>query len=463
MSFTIGAPLDPQGTGGVYVNLPGDPTLAGMVRILNSDGDHIDTTENHSVRTSTSNLIFYEQVDGNTVNTLLWNPYDVSGMTITQANGFITLNAGQSIATGTWAVLKSNKYIPMYGLLPLLGELTCKILNVPEANATVELGLGTVSGTSAPTDGLLFRWAPTGAFYAVMNNSGAETQSANLAGQTFTDTGGDSVTLPPTGTSIHTYAIEVVEDHVIFYIDDIEVADIQTPAGQAYPVGTGRQQVFLRVYNGGTSPSLFPQVSLGQCTIKQEDLNQNKPWFEILTALGRGSYQAPLTFAQTSNHVNSTVITAGTLSNTTPPFTSLKGTFPVTAVAGSLATDYLVTSYTMPTGYQFNGNKVHISVMVQGIAVVTAAALEFYLGINASADSLATVDGAGTWGARIEPLGSVFFPTLSAIGTVVELVREFHFVVDSGRRLQLIMRVLNGAATASLVYRINFSPNGYFE
>lgn len=442
--------------------LTNDPAKAGYTRLLDSDGNPIDTTENGFLRVSSESLIFYDQVDGNTLNTNIWQT-SVSSMTVVQASGFIGLNAGQAVTAGAYAILQSIKSIPFYGSLPLIVEINAKVLNVPTANSTIELGMGVATGVSAPTDGAFFRWTPAGQFYAVVSNGGSETLTGPITG-TYTDTTGETITMPPSTTVIHLYSIEVVEDHTRFYVSDTLIADIAAPAGQAFPFNAGRQTVFARVFNGGSAPSLAPQIYIGQVIVNQEDLNQQKSWEQVLTSLGRGGYQLPVApFGLTANHTNNGAVTPGTLSNTTPPFTSLRGTFPVVAVASNLGNDYIVTSFQVPAGYQFNGNRVYVSVMVQGVAVATAAALEFYLGINSSAASLATVDGTGTWGARIEPLGVVSFPALAIVGATAELARVLDFCVDSGRFLTLIMRVLNGAATSSLVYRINFSPSGYFE
>lgn len=452
--------------GQALVNLPTDPNQAGCARIVTVDGDAIDVTENNYLRVSTSNIILYEQVDGSAVNTNVWNPYNVSGMTITQTGGFITLNAGQSIATGAYAILQSIKNIPLYGTLPLTVEINAKVLNVPEANATVELGIGAAATNAAPTDGAFFRWTPAGGFYCVLNNGGNETVSANLASQTFTDTNGDTIMLPPSVNVIHLYSIEIVEDKVQFSIDDILAAEVSTPAGQAYPFNAGRQTVLFRVYNGGSSPSLFPQLAIGQVLVKQEDLNQQKPWATTLAELGRGAYQSPVTtFGQTANHANSASPASATLSNTAAGYTTLGGRFQFAAIAAA-ATDYALFAYQIPAGFQFHVNRISISTGVAGLAVVTATILDWFVAVNSSAVSLATVDGAGTWAPRRIPLGMQGFLALAGIGQMAnDLVRTFEtpIIIDGGRYLIIGLQVPNGAATATLVFRGDVTIDGFFE
>lgn len=443
--------------GNAQFNLPLNPNLAGCARIVTVDGDAIDVTENNYLRVSTPNILFYEQVDGASVDTRKWNPYNVSGMTITQSNGFITLNGGQSIAAGAYAILQTNKAFPLYGTLPFSVEINAKVLNVPEANATIEMGIGSGSTNVSPADGAFFRWTPAGGFYAVLNNGGAETPSANLSlASPYSDTNGNTVSIPPSANVIHLYSIEIVEDQVVFVVDDIKIATIPTPTGEAYPVNAGRQTLFFRVYNGGSSPALFPQLGIGQVVVKQEDLNQQKPWSETLASIGAGGYQSPVApFAQTANHANSTAPVSGTLSNTIPTYATLGGRYQFAALAGG-ATDYALFGYQNTANYQLYIKGIWITCAVTGIAVVTPTMLEWALGINSSAASLATVDGTGTWGPRRTSLGMQSFAALAPITQpAIDIVRRFEIpqVVEGGRWVHIILAIPNGAATATLVFR----------
>lgn len=459
--------LVPADSSGLHVNLPTDPTKAGNVRLLDSDGNPIDTTENNYLRVSSVALCTYDQIEGSAVNTNLWNVADVTTQTITQSGGFINLNAGLSTAINTFANLKSNKILPLYGSLPLLLELTARVINLPEANGVGEIGIGTVSAGSSPSDGAYFRWDAAGGFYAVINNGGTETRSANLSGTTATDTTGDSITLPPSANATHLYTLEVVEDHVQFFVDDILVADIATPSGQAYPFNAGRQQIFARTYIGGTSPSLAPQIQVGQMTAKYEDLQQNRSWGELLCSIGRGGYQSPTTpFGQTANHANSTSPVSATLSNTAAGYSTLGGRFQFAAPAGA-ATDFALFAYQVPAGYQLFVNAITIATLNTGaIGGLTGSILDWAVAVNSSAVSLATADGTGTWAPRRIPLGMQSFGISAAIGTQsTDISRRFDYplVVDSGRFLHIILQVPAGLATASQILRGCVMVNAFHE
>lgn len=451
----------------LLVNLPKDPTKSGTVRILDSDGNPIDTTENSYVRVSGATLALYDQIEGNAINTNLWNPSDASVMTIAQANGFITLNSASITTANAYGNLKTVKVLPLYGSLPLLPELTVKTANLPQAGVTAEIGLIMASAGSAPTDGCFFRFDPAGGFYAVLNNGGTETRSGNLAGTTATDTTGSSITLPPSNLNCHLYAFEVVEDHVLFTIDDVQVADVQVPAGQAFPFNNGRQTCGMRMF-WTTAPATAPQVSIGQVTIKYEDLQQSRSWGEVLASMGRGGCQSPVTpFGQTSNHTNSTSPVSATLSNTAAGYATLGGRYQFAAVSGA-ATDYALFAFQIPSGFQMFLNSISISTANTGAigSAITPTLLEWALGINSSAVSLATADGAGTWAPRRIPLGMQAFGLSAFIGAQPsDITRRFDtpLVVDSGRFLHIILQIPSGVNTASQIFRGTVMLNCFFE
>lgn len=438
--------------GNAFVNLPLDPTKAGNVRLLDGNGDALDVTENNALRVSGSNLIFYDQVDGSAPNTNLWSVL-VSTMAIALGNGFNVLNSGASVVAGAYAVLQSNKFLPFYGTLPFRAAFNIKFNNLPQANATCEIGVGAVAGTSAPTDGAFFRFGPAGQVFCVLNNGGSETQSAAIT--------------TPSVSVVHLLEIEVVENLVYFYIDDVQVADIIVPSGQSYPFNAGRQQVFARVYNGGTAPSTAPQLMIGQVIVVQEDLNQNKNWDSIMASLGRGAFQSPLSsFGQTSNHANSTSPVSATLANTSAGYTTLGGRWQFAAVAGS-ATDYALFGFQVPAGYQLLLNSVSISSVNTGvIGGLTGTLFDWSIGVNSSNVSLATADGAGTYAPRRIPIGLQSFGISAAVGQMPsDITRKFDtpLVIESGRFLHIILQIPSGLATASQIFRGDITFNGFFE
>lgn len=448
------------------VALPSVLAQAGYVRILDSDARGVLATEDECLKVSMDNLLFSEQVDGTTVNTNKWAPL-TSTMTIVQSGGYITLNNAATTGINTNAVLSSIKQLPSYGQEPIVWIFNVKVVALPAANSVAELGCFAATGGATPTDGAFFRWKADNTFRAVINNNGSEVESVSLTGS-FLDPDGGSVTLPPVANTAYSYSITVVEDVVEFRVDDVLIITIPVPAAQAYPFNSGRQSVSARVYIGASSPGVAPQLFLGQATVVQQSINQNKLWKETLVSLGLGCYQNATTYGQTANHTNSTSPTSATLSNTAAGYTTLGGRWQFAAPAGA-ATDFALFGFQVPIGFQFYCSSVAISSMNTGAAVATTATiLDWFLGVNASAVSLATPDGSNSWAPRRIDLGLQSWVAADAIGAAArpgDIVRTFDppLPTDSQRFWHCGVQVPVGTATASQVARGDVTVGGYFE
>lgn len=449
--------------GNLRVTTPALATQAGFTKILASDGNEIQITEHGSLNVNLDSLQFVEQVDGAAINTNVWMT-SASGMTIAQANGFLTLNSGAAKTASAYAILTSIKNLVLFGTLPIKVSFNIGLPMSTQTNATAEWGVGLAAANSAPTDGCFFRYNASNEFRAVINYAGTETTTL-IAPGTYTSASGDSVTVPLILNEAELFDIVIVEDVVQFSIADVLVATVEVPAGLAYPTNAGRLPIFARVYNGGSPPTDAPVINIGQIVAVQQGMGQSDPLDAVLSSLGRGAYQSPVTpFAQTANHANSAAPASATLSNTAAGYTTLGGRYQFAAVA-SAATDFALFAYQVPAGYQLFVNGVSISAAVTGVAILTATVFDWSLGVNASAVSLATADGAGTWAPRRVPVGSQGFLALAGIGQASELVRRFStpLVVDSGRFLHVILAVPSGAATASLVFRGDVFIDGVFK
>lgn len=435
----------------LFVRLNNDPTKIGGAKIYDSEGNAITVEENGSLSVSQDNLIFTEQVDGNSVNTNKWVTSS-SVLTVAQAGGYITLNSGNVTTANGYAGLTSILNLPFYGDLPTEINFSAKVSVQPQANATIELGIGYAATNATPTDGAFFRWTPAGSFQAVVNNSGAET----------------AVTITPAPTSAikHLFSIVVAEDHVQFRVDDVEVADVQNPAGLSYPFNAGHQPLLARVITGSSAPSQAPQLSLGQVTAVQLSINQYREWRHVLADMGLSSYQSPTTFAQTGNRANSSAPASLTPSNTVAGSAALGGEWQI-AAAVAANTDLALFAFQVPAQYRLKVYGARIWSAVLGAAIVTPAVLDWALGINGSAVSLATADSPpASWAPRRIPIGSHCFIALAGIGTAApDINQRFDapLIVDSLRYLHVILRVPNGAATNSLLYRGGVFIDGQFE
>lgn len=423
------------------------PTTA----IVDQEGNAAETTAHGELKTSTLSLIMYDQVEGATLNTNIWTP-STSGMTIVQSGSFINLNAASAVTANAYAMITSNKVVPFYGEQQVELSTSIMISALPDPNCIVEIGFITCTANNAPTDGAFIR-IQNGVARGVINFGGVETISGAIA----------TVAIG----AVQDFDIGVDSFEVVFEIDGNKLSD-PVPAALPFPTSVARQNVVYRVYNLATPPVAGIKLSIGREEVTQSLVTVNKPWPELLCEMARGSDQLPVSpFTSTSNQANSAAPTAAALSNTVPAYAStlLDGQFKFAAVAGA-ETDYALFGFQVPVGYQLKIAKISIDTYVEGVAVVSQTTLQWSFGRNSTAASLATVDGAGTVAPRRKALGIQTFGALAALGTLganVSTSFDPPQVVDSGRWFHIILKIPEGAATASLVFRGVVRVDGFNE
>jgi hypothetical protein len=170
--------------------------------------------------------------------------------------------------------------------------------------------------------------------------------------------------------------------------------------------------------------------------------------------------------AQTANHDNSTSPSSGSLSNTVPAYLTLGGRWQFAAVA-SAATDYAIFGYVIPSTHRFWCTGVDIWTVNTGAAVATTATImDWSLGINSTAASLATTDSGATFGPRRVTLGIQAFLSGAAIGAVAEPIRtcfENPLPVEPSRYVHIILQMPLATNTGSQVIRGDCLVKGWFE
>lgn len=405
--------------------------------------------------TGVQTLELFDSIDGAAVNSNIWNQPAPTTFTIAQnaTTGFMVLNSGASIAANAQCQINSIKRIQLINTFVPQVRILFKTPNVPQANATIEMGFGTASGTTAPTDGAFFRWSSASEFRCVCAFNSVETTSAALTA--------------PTVNVVHTSHLVFRGTKVEFWVDEVLLAEVSAAAGNPNPTSSSRVPIFARIYNGAISPVLAPELHIGAVSEWRNDLNTNKLWPTQMATIGRGAYQSPVTtFAQTSNHANSTSPTSATLSNTAAGYTTLGGRFQFAAPAGA-ATDFALFGFQVPADYQLIITGIRISSANTGAAVATTATImDWSIGVNSSAVSLATTDTATTWAPRRIPVGHQGWIIGAAIGAQAEnidLQFDTPIVVDGGRFFHAIVQIYVGTATASQVIRGDVMVSGYFE
>ena len=444
------------------VTLPTDTAQAGYGKLAGKDGSPLKVTATGYAEASLDSMEFMDTIDGASVNTNLW-AQSTSTMTITQAAGFINLNPTNSVAINTYAILSTIQSFYLSDCLPLHIHLRTQssLWNLP-ANTVFEFGWGTATTNATPTDGIFIR-ARAGTVYAVMNFGGSETELALTP----------AAMAVPTVNVTSEWVLDLYANELRVFLDGTLIAaatiegrptTMQAPTSLPAATTNNRQPIFFRVFNTASAPGSSPTLRLGQISVQHRNAQLDKPWVDKLVGMARGGYQNPTTFGATSNHTNSTSPTSATLSNTAAGYTTLGGRFQFAAPAGA-ATDFALFGYQVPAGYQLFCHHIAISSCNTGAAVATTATmLDWGIGTNSSAVSLATADGAGTWAPRRIPVGTQAYIVAAGIGVCApDIMRDIHVVTDSGRFLHVIVQVPVGTATGSQVIRGDVTLTCWFE
>lgn len=408
-------------------------------------------------------VLFYDPVDGATMNTNLWGGSAVT-MTVTQtvANG-IRLNAGSSTSTTTNVLLISNQPLPYTMESSLACRWRFRINNTGQINQQMEVGLGDVAGTAAPTAGSFFRWNNAGNFVAVVSQNSTETQSASITA--------------PTANVFHTGMIVKHSNDSEFYVDDVLLATVSGATTDPNTWDDQRPNFFMRDLIAGSSPGTAPIYDQGM-TACYGTIAASRDYATQLASIGRKAYQSPTStssFGQTSNHTNSTSPSSASLSNTAAGYTTLGGRYQFAAVGGA-ATDFALFGFQVPADVQLWVTSIRINTCLTGAAIATTATLlDWGVGINSSAVSLATADALGppatAWAPRRIPLGAQGFALVAPQGPAQigycanDIVVPFSppLVVDGTRFFHVILQVPVGTATGSQVFRGDVFVDGVFQ
>lgn len=428
----------------------------------------LEASDDFRLRIGLDQTIYNQSFEGSAVATHMFNQ-TLSTMTTNQAAGYFSLNSGNATATGNYAIFQTRRTIPLYGTYPTYIDMWIREANEDATNSTSEFGVGYVSTTAAPTDGVFFRRNNSGTLKAVVNFAGTETEATIDTTNVLARDG-----TAYSATKCNHYLIVIHNDIVNFWINDMLVASFGCPVNQPSLTSSAAQPIFARVYNTGVA-SAGRRIEIGFLNVSLGDQHNNKPWSHAMCGLGQGAYQTQLgtATAQTANWANSTVPTSATLSNTAAGYSTLGGQFQFAATATN-ETDWALFGYLNPAGTStLPGKTLYVTsirvcgMVVTGAAGVNATMFFWAAGVGSSAVSLATTDAATTVSPKRIPLGVQSFLAAAPIGTMAPgfdvQFTDAPLVVQPGTYLHIILKQLNGAATASLVFRGQVMVNGYFE
>jgi len=402
-------------------------------------------------------LLLYDRAEGAALNTNKWIS-TLTTMTITQAGGVITFNAGSSFATTVGAMLTSHRWLPFPNRTALVYRQRAAD-SAHFANNLIERGFASpATATNASlVNGAVWRKDGTGQYIPVLSINGSEYLGTGISNATF-------VASVPAG-QYAIFEVVIFNNHALFTILSTTGAVVSFQTLDIPSGSTSFQQTHLqamaRTYNSASTGTAV-QMLQDDVSVWAQDFQPNRSWREQLVGM-EGFGISPTAYTQLASYANSAAPASATLSNTAAGYATLGGQYQFVAVAGA-ETDYALFALQIPSPYAFYCTGIHISAFNMGAAVATTPTLlQWAIAVNSSAVSLAT-------GAPYTPmrhtLGSQSFAVGAAIGAnAPDIIRTFQtpVVCLPSRFFHVILKMPVGTATTSQIVRGTVAVEGYFE
>lgn len=424
----------------VHVN--SNPANVGFFKLAGTDNDKLKMTATGYPAVSIESLDFFDTVDNGVIDTNKWVQSYTSMVIADNVGGFYRINPTNVTTANGYAIFQTIQTFFVTSCLPLHFHFSLQstIWNLA-AHVVAEIGWGTVATNAAPTDGVIIR-AIAGSIGLYINNGGSEgapgSFNSGLPSPNVTDE----------------WVLDIYASTARLYKNGALESSITAPTSLAAATNSNRQPFFIRVYEDATGAAASPTIKLGQISIQQRNANLGLTMPERLIGMGRSAIQGPTTFTQTAQYANSAVPSTATLNNTTSSYATLGGKYLVTGVA-SANTDFPLFGYQVPAGYQLYVKGIWMSAWISTVLVGGPLVLEWAIGVNSSAQSLATVDAVGppmTWAPRRMAIGQHGFAAAAAVGTSgTDVVRPLNGIcVDGNRWFHVILRMPNGVTSGAI-------------
>jgi len=411
-------------------------------------------------------LVLYDSCEGAVVNIMKWIQTTTT-MTITQATATgMLFNAASSVAATVGAMHVSHRRFPFLARAAMAYRFRVRA-TAHFNNNLIELGAvnpPATATTAVVPDGFFWRKDAAGQWLPVISVAGVEALGTPISNATF---------IASVATTDYCYfSVFVEESRATFRITtnggiivNEQIIDFSIAAG----IGTfavTQLAAYMRTWNSGATGTAV-QVFVAQVAVFAIDSMMNqRDWRLICSGQLDNSTVSPTTALQLAQYANSADPAAAVLSNTAASYTTLGGLFlgPTPTPAGAV-TDFAFFGWANPSAVKtffFTGIKINTS--NRGVIVATTATvLEWALGFNSSAVSLATV-------APYSPMKVAIGRQVFAIGAAIDAVVPdvvwtpgTPLAVMPSRFLHVILRIPVGTATAAGFLRGSVAIDGFFE
>ena len=463
----------------VQVALTNVNARMGMVKMfsqMDATGTYVkppETSIDYRLRSAVDTYLFADYFNSTVQNTSLWK-YTFTTMTMTEAGaGMLLCNANSTATASTGCSYQTWRYFTLIPQAPLVMEIKIEITAAPLANQIFEFGQFIATTTTAPADGVYFRYSNAG-LIGVLNFNNTEISTPVL-------------TAALSLTTMHTLRLLIDTREVEFYIDGIFVYEQAVPTGNGAPYMTSALPMCIQMRNTGTvSGSPQMQINVGTVSALLADPHTSKPWPHQLGGMGLHCSQAPngQTIGSTAFYANSLAAGSGNLPSNTANtnFIGLGGQFSGTYTSGlAVNTDGIIQSFLNPAGtVNITPRTLYItaawihSAVTTILSVATPLILLYAIryGSNGANGTLANAESGSFTNAttkipRVIPLGTEVFATNAAVGTLgatSPIIQYFDtpIVISPGEYLEVSAKNMTTVLTSGVItHLIGF--DGYWE
>lgn len=405
--------------------------------------------------------------EGATIHAQKWTATNTTFVPAQTTIGGYNFNSTNLTTASAVAILQTQRLFYRMQRTPM--QIKQRLRHAMVTNGIADFGWGVPSGTTLIVpNGTCIRLLNSGQLVGVITYNSVEIAVGNIISRVASNgnTIGGNLNMSNAFYTANYFVYDVIidDDNAVFTVQDTGTGEIIGALSLLVPNniqkmwGSTGLPVYNRVYNNG-APASSSTYILTDIQVLSTDTNLNLDGSQLAGNLGMSAGRNPFTGVQLENHTNSAAPSSATLSNTAAGYTTLGGKFQFAAVAGA-ATDFALFGFTVPAGSRFLCEGIKISTMNTGAAVATTAStLEWAMGFNSSAVSLATANIIR------RQIGMQSFPVGAAIGAVaadIDIDFKTPEVVESARFLHVILTLNVGTATASQVIRGQVLIKGRF-
>lgn len=408
-----------------------------------------------------------ENFEGATVNVQKWTPANTTFAPTHSTLGGYIFNPTALTTAAAVAILQSQRLFSKLPRVPLQYKNRKRHSMVSGAIADFGFGIPATTTLIVP-NGVCFRLTNSGQVQGVMTINSVEIAIANVISRVASNgnTIGGNLNMSNSyyTNNYFVYDIIIDDDNAVFTVQDtttgelIGTLSLPVPNSQIKMWGATALPIYERLFNN-TAPSTAPILIVTELQVLSLDWALNPDVSQLAASLNLSAGRNPFTGAQTENHTNSTAPVSATLSNTTAGYTTLGGKYQFAAIAGA-TTDFALFGFQVPAGSRFVCEGIRIDTRNTGAAVATTAStLEWAMGFNSAAVSLATANIIR------KQVGSQSFAigaAIEAVAPVIDIDFKTPEVTESGRFVHVILTLPVGTGTASQILRGQVLIKGRF-